>query len=122
VAERESERIRDEARRLREKGRAATSRRDFSWQRADESRGLRQLEDESTTTSGGSRDMGSRFTGGGTESVADTRSEVGTKVYKHSVHIPGTSSSDFAYAEEKRKKRNGAGHRRGREGASGSGQ
>ncbi|KAL1882680.1 hypothetical protein VTK73DRAFT_1592 [Phialemonium thermophilum] len=124
TAGREAERIRAEARRLQEKGRAAASRRDFSWQRAD-SAGLRRIEEGSSVVSGGSGG-GSSSRGAGeegsghvpgswTESEVGTGSELGTKVYRHSVHIPGTSSSDFAYAEEKRKRRNGAGHRRARE-------
>jgi hypothetical protein len=57
------------------------------------------------------------------ESEVGTPSEAGTKVYTHSHHIPnsngssvsGSAVSDFAYAEEKRKKRGGAGARRTRE-------
>jgi hypothetical protein len=61
--------------------------------------------------------------GGWAESDVGTETDAGTKVYTHSHHIPvgaastvsGTSVSDFAYAEEKRKKRGGAGARRTRE-------
>lgn len=59
------------------------------------------------------------------EVSAVSESDVGTKVYTHSHHIPtgsavsggggGTAVSDFAYAEEKRKRRGGAGARRTRE-------
>lgn len=54
----------------------------------------------------------------GTESELMSESEVsGHKVYKHPVHIPvsGAESSvgsEVSYAEERRKKRNGAGYRR----------
>ncbi|KAH7632916.1 hypothetical protein B0T09DRAFT_332335 [Sordaria sp. MPI-SDFR-AT-0083] len=54
----------------------------------------------------------------GTESDLMTESEVsGHKVYKHPVHIPvsGAESSvgsEVSYAEERRKKRNGAGYRK----------
>lgn len=122
-ATREAERVRAEARRLQEKGRAAraesstapsSSRRDFSWQRADDS-GLRRIEEASSvggSSSGGTRE--SHVPGSWVGSEVGTGSDVGTKVYRHSVHIPGTASSDFAYAEEKRnKRRNGASYRRG---------
>ncbi|KAK4044863.1 hypothetical protein C8A01DRAFT_42472 [Parachaetomium inaequale] len=164
-AMRENERIRAEARRLQEKGRAAASaaasnvRRDFSFTRgADETVALRRIDEAPATESVVSGSYASESTndyaerekrarsrsrhrsaapapseqsrGGGVpgswvESEASAPSEVGTKVYTHSHHIPtgggssvtGTSVSDFAYAEEKRKKRGGAGARRNREGA-----
>ncbi|KAK3905931.1 hypothetical protein C8A05DRAFT_30230 [Staphylotrichum tortipilum] len=49
----------------------------------------------------------------GASSSVGTESDVGTKVYTHSHHIPtATAVSDFAYTEEKRKRRAGAGARR----------
>ena len=64
----------------------------------------------------------SKAPGGWTESEISASSaatdDTGTKVYQHPHHVPtlseisGTSVSDFAYAEEKRKKRGGAGARR----------
>lgn len=51
--------------------------------------------------------------------ASDVGTDVGTKVYQHPHHIPTASSvSDFAYTEEKRKKRGGAGARRHRDGES----
>ncbi|KAG7289443.1 hypothetical protein NEMBOFW57_005814 [Staphylotrichum longicolle] len=88
-AMRENERIRAEARRLQEKGRAAASsnvRRDFSFTRgADETMALRRIEEAPT------------------ESVVS------------GPRVSGSAVSDFAYADEKRKKRGGAGARRTRE-------
>ncbi|KAM7197302.1 hypothetical protein V8F20_006656 [Naviculisporaceae sp. PSN 640] len=130
---RENERLRAEARRLREQekqnARAAAAggssshnshRRDFSWSKTDETMALRRI-DETTE---------SRVEG----SWAGTESEVGiadrgTKVYRHPVHIPISSAgpassappstvgtgSEISYAEEKRKKRGGAGYRRDRD-------
>lgn len=74
-----------------------------------------------------SRSRRRRSNGGGESRVpgswtdSEIGSDVGTKVYQHSHHIPtgssvsgsgGTAVTDFAYAEEKRKKRGGAGARR----------
>ncbi|KAK3325382.1 hypothetical protein B0H66DRAFT_548170 [Apodospora peruviana] len=139
-ATRENERIRTEARKLQEKGRAAArERRDFSFQRADETMSLRRIDEQeaksSTVVSGDtytaaseSRANEPRVPGSWAESVSDlgTSSEVGTKVYRHPVHIPVASSSagtpsEMSYAEEKRKKRGGAGYRRHRGGDSESG-
>ncbi|KAK3370124.1 hypothetical protein B0H63DRAFT_307982 [Podospora didyma] len=126
---RENERIRAEAKKLAEKGRAA-QRRDFSWQRADEDLALRRIDEQ--TESGVSESVISapresraprerRVPGSWTDSDVGTGSDVGTKVYHHSVHIPvpssapssSTATSDFAYAEERRKKRAaGGGYRR----------
>lgn len=154
-AMRENERIRAEARRLQEKGRAAASsnvRRDFSFTRgADETMALRRIEEAPTESvisgsyvsestndyaerekrarsrsrhrGGAAPSEGSRVPGSWVESEVGTPSEVGTKVYTHSHHIPngngssvsGSAVSDFAYADEKRKKRGGAGARRTRE-------
>jgi hypothetical protein len=108
-AERESERIRAEARKLQEKGRAAASsassggggggRRDFSWRQNDEA-------------------TSSHVPGSWTESDAGG-SDLGTKVYRHSLTSgdDGTATRDFAYAEEKRRKRREreGGYRRGRD-------
>lgn len=148
TATRESERFREEARKLQEKGRAAGSssrhsRRDFSWRPADDgsttsSTPLRAIEEVSTVSDRSERrarharsksrtarereaDTESRVPGSWAESDVGTSSDVGTKVYHHSVHIPipssassTTAASDFAYAEDKRKKRGGAGYRRDR--------
>ena len=144
---RENERIRAEARKLQEKGRAA-HRRDFSWQRADAessllSRALRPITEgtesvvsgtsygptESQVSSNTSStaplnrpsrtaERESRVPGSWTESEVSA-SDAGTKVYRHSHHIPlapsTTATSDFAYTEDKRKKRGGAGARRQRD-------
>ncbi|KAK4127436.1 hypothetical protein N657DRAFT_678044 [Parathielavia appendiculata] len=161
-AMRENERIRAEARRLQEKGRAAASasassniRRDFSFTRgADETMALRRIDEapgesvvsgsyvsESTINDYSERERrarsrsrhrnaaaapseDSRVPGSWVPSEVGSASDVGTKVYTHSHHIPvggssvaGSSVTDFAYAEEKRKKRGGAGARRNRENA-----
>ncbi|KAK8031715.1 hypothetical protein PG990_001449 [Apiospora arundinis] len=99
---RENDRIKAEARRLQDKGRAA-SRRDFSYQRADSYQRPPPLLESS-------------------EVGTDMSSDLGTKSYSH--HIPGLSSSSGAgsglgttdivdYAEDRRKKR-GNGYRRAR--------
>lgn len=147
--DRERERLRAEARKLQEKGRAARAseggsggasreaRRDFSYRQGDDSAAaLRTIEEASDRSgrSGRSRsrhraardDVESRVPGSWAESDVGS-SDVGTKVYQHSVHIPipsaaassvsgATSTSDFAYQEEKRKRRQGAGYRRNRDG------
>lgn len=128
---RETERIRAEARKLQEKGRAAKSaasgsssghRRDFSWQRDNRV-------DEDTAMipppSYSASEVETRIPGSWAES--DVGSEVGTKSYHHV--IPGLSSAGSSsgagssvaggtdvrdYAEEKRKRRGGAGYRRER--------
>ncbi|PSR97136.1 hypothetical protein BD289DRAFT_362859 [Coniella lustricola] len=127
---RETERIRAEARRLQEKGRAATAassaassaaggRRNFSWQRDNV-----VAEDTAMMAappSYSASEIESRVPGSWAES--DVSSDVGTKVYSH--HIPGLSSaagssaggSDVRdYAEERRKNRRsgGGGYRRDR--------
>ena len=166
-ASRENERIRAEARRLQEKGRAAAAassrvKRDFSFTHgADETVALRRIEEApaETVVSGSSyvsestndyaerekrarsrsRPRHSRASvpapapapsedsrappGSWVESEVGAPSDAGTKVYTHSHHIPtgssvtGTSVSDYAYAEDKRKKRGGAGARRNRDSA-----
>lgn len=141
--DREKERLRAEARKLQEKGRAARGgersregRRDFSYRVGDDAAApLRAIEEASgrSARSGRSRsrhqaardEVESRVPGSWAESDVGS-SDVGTKVYQHSVHIPipsaaassvsGTSTSDFAYQEEKRKRRQGAGYRRNRDG------
>ena len=123
-ASRENERLRAEARRL-EKEKQRASRRDFSWAGADETMALRRIDEQSEqseslvsgSTVSASLAPESRIPGAwAAESSVGTASDVGTKVYKHSVHIPvsneSTVSTDFAYADEKRKKRGGAGARR----------
>ncbi|KAB5575737.1 hypothetical protein GE09DRAFT_1215491 [Coniochaeta sp. 2T2.1] len=145
--DRERERMRAEARKLQEKGRAArdgggaysaTARRDFSYRQGDdaaaplrpvEERGKRSGQtDRSRSRHRAAReDVESRVPGSWAESDIGNGSDLGTKVYQHSVHIPisssaaassvsGTSTSDFAYQEEKRKRRQGAGYRRNRDG------
>ncbi|KAJ0117759.1 endosomal spry domain [Diaporthe amygdali] len=123
---RETERIRAEAKKLQERGRAAASsaagassshRRNFSWQqnnRVDEGTPM------APSTYGGSDEVETRIPGSWTES--EVGSEVGTKSYRHV--IPGLSDSGAGssvggtdvrdYAEEKRKRRGGAGYRRER--------
>ncbi|KAK0626444.1 hypothetical protein B0T14DRAFT_423555 [Immersiella caudata] len=124
TARREDERLRAEARRLAEKGRA--HRREPSWHQSDdlalrrideqseqsESLVSRSVVSESVVTE--SRAPESRIPGSWAESDIGTSSDVtGTKVYKHSVHIPvsnGGSSvvgSDLSYTEEKRRRRRG---------------
>ncbi|KAH6626806.1 hypothetical protein B0J18DRAFT_150898 [Chaetomium sp. MPI-SDFR-AT-0129] len=145
-AARENERMRAEARRMQEKGRAAASKpkRDFSFTHgADETMALRRIEEAPTESvvsgsyvSESTNDYSQREKRARSRSrhrsaavppieeseVGSAPSEVGTKVYTHSHHIPtagssvaGTSVTDYAYAEEKRKKRGGAGARRNRE-------
>ncbi|KAK7953330.1 hypothetical protein PG984_004874 [Apiospora sp. TS-2023a] len=93
---RENDRIKSEARRLQDKGRAA-GRRDFSYQRAESYQRPPPLLEQS-------------------EVGTDMSSDLGTKSYQH--HIPGLSSSSGAggssamgttdivdYAEDRRKKR-----------------
>lgn len=122
---RESERIRAEARKLQEKGRAATAasssggRRNFSWQRdniVDE--GTAMMPPPTYSESG----VETRIPGSWAES--DAGSDIGTRVYSHV--IPGLSSSGGGssaagtdvrdYAEERRKNRRsgGGGYRRER--------
>jgi hypothetical protein len=132
------DRIKAEARKLQEKGRAATSssgagtsRRDFSFQVGD---------DHSTVSGGGSSSAASEATARrerreererrrqsrsptkkmpgtymevpASEVGTDASSDLGTKSYHHP--IPGLSSTvGSEYAEERRRKRNG-GYRRGR--------
>ncbi|KAF3770629.1 hypothetical protein M406DRAFT_231170, partial [Cryphonectria parasitica EP155] len=117
---RETERIRAEARKLQEKGRAAASssgggpRRTFSWQRDNtvtEDTAMMAAPPSYTAS-----EVESRIPGSWAES--DVGSEVGTKVYQH--HIPGLSSAGSSaggtdvrdYAEERRKNRRSGGYRR----------
>lgn len=127
TAHRENERIRAEARRLQEKGRAAVvGRRDFSFQRADDHH-HRALRDGRANDDDGSAaaDPRTHIPGSWTESVASS-SDVGTKSYRHV--IPGlsgsaTATSDFAYAESgSPKKARPSGYRRGRGGMSEDGR
>ncbi|KAB5563237.1 hypothetical protein GE09DRAFT_775511 [Coniochaeta sp. 2T2.1] len=144
--DRERERMRAEAKKLQEKGRAArdgggaysaTTRRDFSYRQGDDAAApLRPVEERGERSGRTDRsrsrhraareDVESRVPGSWAESDIGNGSDLGTKVYQHSVHIPissaaassisGTSTSDFAYQEEKRKRRQGAGYRRNRDG------
>ncbi|KAK3359885.1 hypothetical protein B0T25DRAFT_112850 [Lasiosphaeria hispida] len=122
TADREAERLRAEAKKMQEKETSRSSqRRDFSWQRADDM-ALRRIDESVVSESvvSGSRAPESRIPGSWAESDLGTGSDVGTKVYKHPVHIPvsnsSTATSDFAYTEERRKKRAAGGGRRRREG------
>ncbi|KAI3401040.1 hypothetical protein diail_748 [Diaporthe ilicicola] len=120
---RETERIRAEAKKLQERGRAAASsaaasshRRNFSWQQNN------QIAEDTpmAPSTYGSDDVETRIPGSWAES--EVGSEVGTKSYRHI--IPGLSDSGAGssvggtdvrdYAEEKRKRRGGAGYRRER--------
>ncbi|KAI1336131.1 hypothetical protein F5Y15DRAFT_213095 [Xylariaceae sp. FL0016] len=118
---RENERIRAEARRLTEKGRAAGgARRDFSYQRAESSfsrpspqHAHSTIEEETGSVVGG--DGRGRYLPPGSYMDDDIGSEVGTKSYHHP--IPGLSASSQSgagsdYAEERRKKRGAGRYRR----------
>ena len=124
-AVREAERLLAEARKMQERTRESrSSRRDFSWQGADESMALRRIDEGSDIVSETvvSEEPRPPRVPGSWGPQSDMESEVGTKVYRHPVHIPvtnssTTSTSDFAYTEDKRKKRaagGGGGYRRGR--------
>ncbi|KAF7515367.1 hypothetical protein G7054_g14610 [Neopestalotiopsis clavispora] len=105
-AAREQERIRAEARRLQEKGRAASRPgRDFSFRRGD------SIVEESV-----GRSSRSEITSSSYLIAEEEESDLGTKSYHHV--IPGLSSSQGGtdivdYADERRKRR-GAGYRRER--------
>jgi hypothetical protein len=113
----EEDRIKSEAKKLQEKGRAA-QRRDFSFQTGDDStvvseeRSARREERERRRAS---RSPTKQIPGSyhaESEVGSNFSSDIGTKSYHHP--IPGLSSTAGSeYAEEKRKKRNG-GYRRGR--------
>jgi hypothetical protein len=113
----EEDRIKAEAKKLQEKGRAA-QRRDFSFQTGDDStvvseeRSARREERERRRAS---RSPTKKIPGSyhaESEVGSNVSSDIGTKSYHHP--IPGLSSTAGSeYAEEKRKKRNG-GYRRGR--------
>ncbi|KIH88468.1 hypothetical protein SPBR_07326 [Sporothrix brasiliensis 5110] len=135
-AAREQERVRAEGRRLQERGQrashsyaasaaASSNRRDFSWQYGeDASTPLRQIDEGEGTQAGG--DGRSQVPGAWTD-AGQSESDLGTKSYRHV--IPGLSApsaysgsssvvsetQDFAYAEEKRKRRQerNGGYRRG---------
>ncbi|CAL3964025.1 hypothetical protein PZA11_001484 [Diplocarpon coronariae] len=122
----DSERIRAEAKRLQEKGRAA-QRRDFSFNAGDDSTVVsappsdRQARREERERRRASRSPTKRLPGRYVEEESmlgsdlgarsDLSSDVGTKSYHHP--IPGLSVAANDYVEERRKKRNG-GYRRGR--------
>ncbi|KAH7362886.1 hypothetical protein B0T11DRAFT_339587 [Plectosphaerella cucumerina] len=115
---RENERIRAEARRLAERGRAAasaashsdgysqyhrSSRRDFSYQMAGST-----IDESDVGLQRGSRIM---------EEVSEVgTSELGTKSYQDSRYIPNTGGAPASeYAEEKRRNRRQGGYRRNRD-------
>lgn len=118
--DRESERIKAEARRLQERGRAATSshRRDFSFQRHNKIDETTKLEAESND------DVETSVPGSWTESQVG--SEVGTKVYNHVIpglasssgagpSVAGTDVKDYADGKRKKRSRGEGGYRRERE-------
>ncbi|KAF3345074.1 hypothetical protein VdG2_06687 [Verticillium dahliae VDG2] len=101
TADREQERIRAEARRLAERGRAAGSaRRDFSYQRADSN-----VSESDVGLQRGSRVGLIR---------EESESDVGTRSYRNGIPVPNSPSAVGSdYAEEKRRNRR-AGYRRER--------
>ncbi|KAK2626692.1 hypothetical protein QTJ16_003867 [Diplocarpon rosae] len=121
-----SERIKAEAEKLQEKGRAA-QRREFSFHAGDDSTVAsppardRQARREERERRRASRSPTKRVPGGFIEeermlgsdlgSRSDLSSDVGTKIYPHP--LPGLSVAGNEYVEERRKKRHG-GYRRGR--------
>jgi hypothetical protein len=115
----EEDHIKAEAKKLQDKGRAA-QRRDFSFQAGDDStiasddRSARREDRERRRAS---RSPTKKLPGNYYEESllgSDISGDIGTKSYHHP--IPGLSSTAGSsdYAEERRKKRNGAGYRRGR--------
>ncbi|KAM0327625.1 hypothetical protein ACHAQA_005918 [Verticillium albo-atrum] len=107
TADREQERIRAEARRLAERGRAAggssaaSARRDFSYQRADSN-----VSESDVGLQRGSRVGLIR---------EESESDVGTRSYRHGIPVPNSPSAVGSdYAEEKRRNRRAAGYRRER--------
>jgi hypothetical protein len=116
----EEERIKAEAKKLQDKGRAA-QRRDFSFNVGDDStvaseEEQRQARREAREARRASRSPTKKVPGSyiyeGSEVGSNVSSDIGTKSYHHP--IPGLSSTAGSeYAEERRKKRNG-GYRRGR--------
>ncbi|KAM0272216.1 hypothetical protein ACHAQH_008798 [Verticillium albo-atrum] len=99
--DREQERIKAEARRLAERGRAAgSSRRDFSY----------QLADSNVSES----DVGLQRGGRVGLIREESESDVGTRSYRHGIPVPNSPSAVGSdYAEEKRRNRR-AGYRRER--------
>ncbi|CAG8977370.1 hypothetical protein HYALB_00009071 [Hymenoscyphus albidus] len=122
----EHDRIKAEAKRLQEKGRAA-KRRDFSFQAGDDStvdgsedprRARREEREARRANRSPSKKIPGSFDYAESEIGSNVSSDVGTKSYHHP--IPGLSSAAGSsvadYAEERRKKRHGGGggYRRGR--------
>ncbi|KAE9367636.1 hypothetical protein N431DRAFT_428966 [Stipitochalara longipes BDJ] len=115
----EEDHIKAEARKLQDKGRAA-QRRDFSFQAGDDSTVAseeRSVRREDRERRRASRSPTKKVPGSYYEQSllgSDISGDIGTKSYHHP--IPGLSSTAGSsdYAEERRKKRNGAGYRRGR--------
>jgi hypothetical protein len=115
----EDQRIKAEAKKLQDKGRAA-QRRDFSFQAGDdasssgvgggdEERRARREERRARREAERSQVPGSYYEE--SELGSELSGDIGTKAYHHP--IPGLSSSGGSdYAEERRKRRNGAGYRR----------
>jgi hypothetical protein len=114
----EEDHIKAEARKLQDKGRAA-QRRDFSFQVGDDSTVAseeRSVRREDRERRRASRSPTKKAPGNYYEEGllgSDISGDIGTKSYHHP--IPGLSSTAGSsdYAEERRKKRNGAGYRRG---------
>jgi hypothetical protein len=115
----EEDHIKAEARKLQDKGRAA-QRRDFSFQAGDDSTVAseeRSARREDRERRRASRSPTKKVPGSYYEQSllgSDISGDIGTKSYHHP--IPGLSSTAGSsdYADERRKKRNGAGYRRGR--------
>jgi hypothetical protein len=108
TADKREDRIRAEARKLQDRGRAATAAaggvhsRDFSYQRVDTAPGT----------------LPSEATSPGFRSYAEESSDLRTKVYRHSVHFstaaPSSSSpTTAATSREERRKKRASGYRRG---------
>lgn len=126
----EDERIKAEAKKLQEKGRAA-QRRDFSFNIGDDStvvsseasdRNARREERERRRASRSpTKKVPGSYIDEGSLVGSDLSSDIGTKSYHHPIPGLGSSTGGSEYAEERRKKRNGGGgggggggYRRGR--------
>lgn len=132
---RETERIRAEARKLQEKGRAAAAsssgggggagghRRNFSWQRDNQiTEDTAMMSDVPPSYGDAASEVDTRIPGSWAESDVGTAEDSGTKAYRHV--IPGLSTAGGSssaggtdvrdYADERRKNRRSAGYRRER--------
>ncbi|KAI0377445.1 hypothetical protein F5Y04DRAFT_178123 [Hypomontagnella monticulosa] len=137
TANREDERLRAEARRLREQerrnanngnGNSGDVRRGFSFQRATAhhaspsavSSSMRESTIQEETGDNAHYASNNRYLpppGGWAPSEADTGSELGTKAYHHVIpglsSVSGSGASESEYTEDRRKKRGDRRHRRG---------